>query len=71
MQWTVLGRPAGQVFRRSENLNVAIFLDTINIMKVKLCMPVVLTELYPFIPLSVTVIVFQIDSSVKQCYLKI
>ena len=35
-----------------------------NIINFKLCMMVVLIELYPFIPLSVTLIVFQGDRSV-------
>ena len=34
--------------------------------KCQLCMMVVLIELYPFIPLSVTLIVFGGHSSVKQ-----
>ena len=49
-----------------ENVNTGIYSDTINVINVKLCMVVVLTELYPFIPLSVTLIVFQGHSSVKQ-----
>ena len=38
---------------------------------VKLCMMVVLIELYPLIPLSVTLIAFQGHSSVKKVKLKI
>ena len=49
-----------------KNFNVVIFSDTINMTYVKLCMKVVLTELYLFMPLSVTLIVFQDHSSVKQ-----
>ena len=41
-----------------KNLNDAVFLDTINMINVKLCVMVVLIELYPFIPLTVTLIVF-------------
>ena len=41
-----------------KNFNVAIFSDIIYKIKVKLCMLVVLIELYTFIPLSVTLIVF-------------
>ena len=51
--------------------NVVIFLDTINMINVKLCIMVVLIELYPFIPLSVTLIVFQGHSNVRQFELEI
>ena len=37
--------------------NDVIFLDTINMINVKLCMMVVLIELYPFIPILVTLTV--------------
>ena len=52
-------------------VNVVTFSDTISMINVKLCMAVVLTELYPFIPLSlslvsVTLIIFQGCSVVKQ-----
>ena len=50
----MLGLPAGQLSICGKNLNVEIFLHTINMINVKLCMVVVLTEFYPFIPLSVT-----------------
>ena len=52
------------IVRRGENVNVAIFSDTVNIINVKLCMMVVLSYLYPFIPLSVTLIVI---SRSQQC----
>ena len=55
-----------QVSGLVENFNMGIFSDTINVINVKVCMMVVLTELYPFIPLSVTFIVFQDHSSDKQ-----
>ena len=42
----------------NKNFNVAIFWDTINMINVKLCTMIVLIELYPFTPLSVTLIVF-------------
>ena len=42
-----------------KNFNVVIFLDAVNIINVKLWIIVVLIELYPFIPLSVTLIIFQ------------
>ena len=41
-----------------KNFNAAIFSDTINMINVKLFMMVVPTELYPFVPLSVTLIIF-------------
>ena len=49
-----------------KNFNIAIFLDTVNMINVKLCMMVVLVELYTFIPLSVTLIVLRGHSGVKQ-----
>ena len=64
-------RPPGQVIVCSRNSNVVIFSDTVNMRNVKLCMKVVLIELYPFHTLSVTLIVFQGHSNVKQCLLKI
>ena len=54
-----------------QNFNIVIFSDTINVLNVKLCMMVELIEFYPFIPLSVTLMVFQGHSSVKQFELKI
>ena len=59
-------RPAGRLSVYGENFIVAIFSDTINMLNVKLYTMVVLTEHYPFIPLSVTLIVFQDHSRVKQ-----
>ena len=44
------------------------FWDSINI-NVKLCMMRVVIELYPFIPLSATMIVFQGHRSVRQIQL--
>ena len=52
------------------NFNVATFSEIVNMLNVKLCMMVVLIELYPLIPLSVTLIVFQGHSSVKHFWLK-
>ena len=66
----IIIRPAGRVTVCGKNLNVAIFLDTINMINVKLCIMVVLTGFYPFILLSVTLIVFQGHSSVKEFELK-
>ena len=48
-----------------KNSNAAVFSDTLNMINVKLCLMVVLFELYPFIPVSLTLIVFQDYSSVK------
>ena len=67
----MLGRPAGRVSVCGKHFNVAIFTDTINTMNVKVCVMVVLTELYLFILLSVTLIVYQGNSSVKRFRLKI
>ena len=51
-------------------LNFEIFSDSINMVNVTLCVMVALIVLYPFISLSVTLIVFQGHSSVKQFELK-
>ena len=60
-------RPASQqVSICSKYFNIAIFSDFINMINIKLFVMVVLIELYPFIPLSVTLIVVQGHSSVKQ-----
>ena len=56
-------RPAG--FQHGKNFYIAIFSDTINLINVKLYMMVVLIELYPSIPLSVTLIIFQGHSNFK------
>ena len=48
-------RLAGWPIVYGKNFIIAIFSDTVNVMNVRLCMMVVL---YPFIPLSVTLIVF-------------
>lgn len=46
------------------NLNIAIFLDTIPVINDKLCMMELLIELYVFIPLFMTLAIFQGHSSV-------
>ena len=52
-------RTSGQVIvRRGKDFNITIFLDTINVINVKLCMVVLHTELYLFIPLLVTLTIF-------------
>ena len=59
-------RPASRVIVQSgKNFNIAIFSDAGNMVNVKLCMIVLLIELYLFIPLSVTLSVFH-HSSIKQ-----
>ena len=60
----MLGQPGGQVSVYGKNFNVANFSDTM--IDVKLCIMIVLIKLYPFVPLTVTVIGFQGHSSVKQ-----
>ena len=61
-------RPTGRVFEYGKKkINVTIFSDIINMISAKLCMMEVLIELYPFIPLSVTLIV--LDS--RHCTLNI
>ena len=66
-------RPAGQLSLCGKNFDVAIFFFGGNCKydKCQTLHDVLLTELYPLIPLSVTVIVFQGHSSVRQFYLKI
>ena len=64
----IIVKQAGQLVGTicAKNFNIAIFSDTINMINVRHCMMVSLIELYPFIPLLVTLIVFQGHSSVKQ-----
>ena len=57
----VVGLASGDV----ENFNVGIYSDTIKVINVNLCMMVLLIELYLFIPLSVTLTIFQGHSNVK------
>ena len=52
------------------NFNTGIYSDTRSVINVKLCMILLLIELYLFIPLSVTLTLFQGHSSVKQIELK-
>ena len=54
-----------------ENLNIGTYSDTINAINVKLCMMVLLIKLYLFIPLSVTLTVYQGHSNVEHFKLKI
>ena len=55
----------GQVSGLVENFNIGIFSDTINMINVKLCFMVLLIELYLFIPLSMTLTIFQDHSNVE------
>ena len=57
----------GQVSDLVENFNIGIFSDTITVMNVKLCMIVLLIELYLFIRLSVTLSLDHISKS-QQCH---
>ena len=59
-------RPAGRLSVCGKNFNVCnFFFDALNMINGKLCMMLVLIKLYPLIPLSVTLVVFQGHSSVK------
>ena len=60
------GRQIVDVSGRDKNLNVGIFSDTMNVVSMKLYMMVLSINHYPFIPLSVTLNIFQGHSSVKQ-----
>ena len=48
------------MFELCENFNIEIYSDAMNVINVRLCMMVLLIELYPDIPLSVTLIVFRV-----------
>ena len=56
----------GQMSVLVKNFDIQIFSDTINIIKVKVCMMVLHIELYLLITLSVTLTLFQGHSNVKQ-----
>ena len=51
--------------RSSKNCNVKISWGNVNIKNVRLCMMVLFVKLYPFIPLSVTLITFLGHSGIK------
>ena len=57
---------AGQVSGLVENFNNGIYSDTLNVIKVNICMRVPLIELYPFVPPSLALITFQGHSNVDQ-----
>ena len=46
--------------------NIGIYSDTMYVINVEVCMMVLLIELYLFIPLSVTLTIFQGHNSVKE-----
>ena len=60
-----------QVSGHVRKFNIGIYSDTMNVINVKLCMMVPLTELYLFVPVSVTLTIFQGHSNVKQLQLEI
>ena len=68
----MLGWPAGQVMvqhlmvGRGKKFNIAIFLHAVDVINVKLCVMVLLIELYLFIPLPVPMTVFEGHSIVEQ-----
>ena len=55
----------------SNTLTVGFYSDTKTVINVKLCIMVILTELYLFTPLLVTLTIFQGHSSGKQFQLNI
>ena len=55
-----------QVSGLVKNFIIGIFLDTIAVINVTLYMMLLFVELYLFIPLSVTITIFQSHSSVKE-----
>ena len=52
----------GQVSSLVKNFNFGIFLDTKRVINVKVCMMVLLFELYLFIPLSVSLTYFKVTA---------
>ena len=55
-----------KIVRMAKTFIVAIFLDTVNVINVKLFMMILLIELDLFIALSVTFVVFQGHSNFKK-----
>ena len=55
-----------QVTGLVRNFNIGIYSDTTNVINVKLCMMVLLTELHLLMPHAVTVTIFQCHSNVEQ-----
>ena len=60
----------GPVSRLVENIYIEIYSDTVYVIDIKLCLMALLFELYLFIPLSVTLTIFQGRSNVKEFQLK-
>ena len=63
-----VGQPGEcMAWQKLYHCEIVIFWDTINVMNVSLCMMALLIELYPFIPLSLTLNIFYSirDGSVK------
>ena len=56
----------GKVSGLVKNFNIGIYSDTINMINVKLCVMVLLIELYLFLSPSVTMTTFKGHSDVKQ-----
>ena len=46
------------IAQHGKNFNVSVFSDTMKVIYVTLCMIVLLVELYPFVPLSVTLSIY-------------
>ena len=60
-------QPADRISICGKSFKAAVFLDIINVINVKLFMMVVLTDLYPDMPLSVTLMYFR-DTSVSDSF---
>ena len=58
----------GQKYGFVENVNIVIFSHTINVINVKLCMMVLFSKPYLFIPLSVTLTMFQANSNIRHLF---
>ena len=54
----------GKVSGLVENFNCGVFLDTVNVIYVRICLMVLLAELYLLMSLSVTLAIFQAHSNV-------
>ena len=60
----------GQVSGPVQNLNIEIFSDSLNVINVEVGMMLLLGELYLFVPLSVSMTIFQGYRNGKQFQLK-
>ena len=58
----------GQVSAFVRSFHIGIFSDTINVINIKLCIIVLLIELYLYISISEMLTIYQGHSSVKQFY---